>query len=237
MNRVSEIPVAERPRERLKRLGPDALSAEELLAVVLGSGSQKTPVLKLARAILVKFGSLKAVGDATLEELTAIPGIGPATGLKLKAAFTLARRSQEPVPLDEVPIKTPLQAFHAAAPFIRGEKRELFILLLLNAKSRLIGVEVVSIGTLTATLVHPREVFYVAIRRRAHAIVAVHNHPSGHLDPSPEDLKLTEDLIDAARLISIPLLDHLIISPSDYMSLRENGIPFDKHKPQDRYVF
>ena len=232
---IAQMPVMDRPRERLKRLGSEALAADELLAVILGSGSRKEPVLKLSKQLLVEFGSLQALAEASLEEMQDIPGIGLAKALKLKAAFSLARRCDDMKMSNEKRIKSPKQVFQAVLPFVRNEKKELFLMVLLDVKLGLIGVELVSTGTLTSTLVHPREVFYTAIKRKAHAWVAVHNHPSGSLEPSPEDFRLTEQLIQASEIVCIPLLDHLIVSHEGFCSLRSQGINFSHCKKMECY--
>jgi DNA repair protein RadC len=229
MSQIQEIPKTERPRERLKRLGADVLRSDELLAVILGSGSQKDPVLKLAAELLKKFGSVQGLALASLEELQSISGIGIATALKIKAAFALSQRVDSPVQ-EQVIVKSPKDAFLAARPYIQNEKREFFLTVLLDVRNQIIAVDVISIGTLTGTLVHPREVFLSAIKRNAHALIAVHNHPSQDLTPSSEDIETTKQLIDAAHLMNIPLLDHLIISRDHYYSFKENGFHFFKNK-------
>lgn len=229
MYHLAELPPSERPRERLKRLGGDALRAEELIAILLGSGSRREPVLELAHKLLVRFESIKGIGEAALEELQSMHGIGLAKALKLKAAFSLVKRSLLENEEDAVPIRSPQGAFKLARPYIEQEKRELFLALLLNSQSRLIRIETISIGTLSATLVHPREVLYQAIRRKASSWIAVHNHPSGELLPSKEDLRLTETLAKASSLVDIPLLDHLIVSTQGYYSLKEHGFVFSSH--------
>lgn len=217
---IRQIPLEERPRERLQKKGAGALSNEELLAVILGTGSKEKPVLSLSRALLSHFESPQALFHASLEELAAFPGIGKAKASLLKAAFSLAERALEPLEDSKACIKHPEQAFKAVLPIIRGEKRELFLILLLDTKSRIIRMETVSVGILNATLVHPREVFFPVIKHRAHAIIAVHNHPSGDLSPSKEDVNMTEQLFSASQSLGIPLIDHLIVSESGYLSLK-----------------
>jgi DNA repair protein RadC len=230
IHRILDLPSSERPRERLKSLGPQALSSEELVAVILGSGSQKEPVLQVARKLVSHFRSLQGLGEASLEELQSISGIGLVKALQLKAAFALANRCATEKNYEKGYIRSPEKAFQMALPHISSEKREFFLILLLNIRMRLIGVEVVSIGTLSATLVHPREVFFQAIRRKASSLIAVHNHPSGDLNPSKDDLLLTQKLIEASSLVDIPLVDHLIISEQGFHSLRENGMQFAHYK-------
>lgn len=227
MSTIQEIPPYERPRERLKRLGADALRSDELLAVLLGSGSKKDPVLELSKALIREFGSLKGVAAATLEELQAISGIGFAKALKIKAAFELSSRCDCKDDKDYLTIRTPERVYNAVRPFIKNEKRELFLTVLLDVRCMLIEVEVISIGILTTTLVHPREVFFPAIRKKAHAIIAVHNHPSGNLVPSKDDISLTEHLHQASQLMGIPLIDHLIVSSESYYSFKQSGFPFN----------
>lgn len=220
---MQAIPKSDRPRERLKRLGPSALRSDELLAILLQSGSKKG-VLQLSKELIEVFG-IEGLALASVEELQEISGIGPAKALKIKAAFELSSRSE--VPMEERKlIRSSEAAFFAARPFIKNEAREKFLALLLDVKSRLIAVEVVSVGILTATLVHPREVFFPAIKRKAHSMIVVHNHPSGHVNPSEEDISITKQLIEASGIMSIPLLDHLIISQEKYYSFRDSGLLF-----------
>jgi DNA repair protein RadC len=223
MQQIQEIPLIDRPRERLRRLGPSVLRSDELLAILLGSGSKKDPVLEVSRALIRKFGSIDGLSRASLEELQEISGIGIAKALTLKAAFELSSRSQSNG--DENPfIKTAKDAFLVAKPFVKNEKRELFLALLLNVRNQLISIEVISIGILTATLVHPREVFAPAIQKKANSIIVIHNHPSSYLKPSPEDFEVTKQLKDASEVMGIPLVDHLIISEDNYFSFRESSL-------------
>lgn len=223
MLQIQEIPIIDRPRERLRRLGPSVLRSDELLAILLGSGSKKDPVLEVSRELIRRFGSIDGLSRASLEELQEVSGIGLAKALTLKAAFELSLRSQTNGG-DNPFIKTAKDAFLAAKPFVKNEKRELFLTLMLNVRNQLIAIEVISIGILTATLVHPREVFAPALHKKAHSIIVVHNHPSSHLKPSSEDMGVTKQLKDASHVMGIPLVDHLIISEDNYFSFRENGL-------------
>lgn len=232
--KVTDLPSSERPRERLKRLGSEALSIEELLAILIGAGSRREPVLKLARELLVRFGSLREIDEAALEELQTIPGIGPATAFKIKAALSLGSRVLRENSRESQSIRTAKDAYQIALPYIEKEKREIFFALLVNVKGQLIGIETISMGTLSEVPVHPREFFYPAIRRKAFAIIAIHNHPSGVLTPSKDDLELTEQLIEGAHLIGIPLLDHLIINENTFYSLREHGLKFYKNSFKEK---
>jgi DNA repair protein RadC len=226
MDRISDLAPLDRPRERLRNLGPSALTSAELLAVILGTGSKKEPVLQLARHLLQRFETMKGLSEATLEELQSVSGIGMAKALKLKAAFSLTKRCEE-MSHDVRPlIKTSHDAYRAALPHIKDGTREMCLAILLDIRRRLIKVETISIGTLTRTFVHPREVLFSAIRRKANSLVVVHNHPSGNPSPSEEDFKITQQLNEAANLVSIPLLDHLIICQNKYYSFLEGGFKF-----------
>lgn len=225
-HRVIDLPVEERPRERFVKLGPSALSTEELLAILLGSGSSQKPVLNLARDLLVTFRSLKGIKEAALEELQKVSGIGLAKAIQLKAALSLSdREDHSTLPL-QPNVKQPADAYKQALPHLKGAKKEILLALLLNSAFRLIGVEVISQGTLSATLIHPREFFHPAIKRHAAFVIAAHNHPSGQLTPSKEDLEVTLRLIEIGKLLEIPVVDHLIMADTGFCSLRERGVDF-----------
>lgn len=215
---IKDLPLEERPRERLMHKGADALSATELLAVLLGSGMKGKSVLHLAQEVLSHFGSLKAVEGATVEELLQIRGLGRAKAIQIKAALGLASRlSQEPQ--KQISITTPQEVYDSVKDLFIKEKRELFGVLLQNSRGKMICCEIVSIGTLNKTLVHPREVFYPAIRHRAASLILIHNHPSGDPTPSKEDIEVTRSLIQVGRLMNIPVQDHVIITPGKFVSL------------------
>lgn len=223
---IHRLPKAERPRERLMQLGAESLSIQELIAILLGSGSKKVPILRLAEDLLMRFGSLSHLSEATLEELLEIEGIGLAKALQLKAVFQLSSRMARFASPPKVRIQHPDHAYQLIKDTLEKEKQEHFIVLLQDAKGCLICQELISIGTLTQTLVHPREVFYPAIRHKAASLIAVHNHPSGDPSPSEQDLMLTRHLIEVGKLIGIPLQDHLIIGCQSYCSLRQHGLVF-----------
>ncbi len=220
---IRHLPEEERPRERLLRWGPEALSTVELIAILLGSGTQSKPVLQLAQEILSHFGSLIALADATVEELCQIQGIGPAKALQLKACLSLAARLARTESPQPYRIETPLHAYHLVKEELEKLKQETLIVILLDSKGGLIATQQVALGTLSQTLIHPREVFYPAIRHKAAALVLAHNHPSGDPTPSMQDFKTTEQLVEAGRLIGIPVQDHLVIGKGCYVSLKERG--------------
>lgn len=218
---VLKLPEAERPRERLVRHGAETLSAAELIAIILGSGTKSAPVLQLAQEIVGRFGCLQKLAEATIEELCQIKGVGVAKAVQLRAAFNLGLRASRQLIAPKYKIEHPVHAYHLIKDELVSEKRELFVVILQDAKGCVIGHHVVAIGTLTHAPVHPREVFYPAIRHTAASIILVHNHPSGDLTPSKQDQELTIKLIEVGRLVGIPVNDHLIVSDQGYFSFRQ----------------
>ncbi len=237
---VRDLPGEERPRERLHRFGAEALSAQELLALVLGRGVAGKSVISIAQELLARFGSIKGVSEATVAELAAVKGIGMAKAAQLRAVFELGRRQtlETESPHKQYDITDPGAVVRTIHSSIKDKAKEHFKLVLLNTRNRIIGITDVSTGTLSASLVHPREVFKDAIRNCASSIILVHNHPSGDPEPSEEDLKITRRLVDAGRIIGIDVLDHVIIGKNrvrgglvdkggphgeSYCSLKEKG--------------
>lgn len=224
-SRITDWPVDERPREKLMQLGPQAVSNAELIAILLGHGTAKFNALELAKKMLREFKSLEALSGASLEEIQKIPGIGPAKAVTLLAAFQLYRNLQKQKAENEiVSFHNPDQVAKIYQPVLGSLQKECFFVILLNsAMKRILDFEV-SRGTLDASLVHPREVFNVAVRNLAKGIIVMHNHPSGELKPSEEDIKTTERLVESGKILEIPVYDHLIISENSYYSFRENGL-------------
>jgi DNA repair protein RadC len=228
--KLKELPLTERPRERLMLYGPEKLSSAELIAVILGSGTKGKSVLILAQELLSHFGSLSKILEAGLADLCKIKGLGKTRALQVKAALSLAQKlSRENIAVTEK-VNTPEKAYLWVRDFIEHEKKEVFGVILLDARGGAIRWEVVSVGTLTQTLVHPREVFYPAIRYLAASVILVHNHPSGDPTPSSEDRHLTRALVLASQALFIPVLDHLIIGKGEYISLKESGFQFSSHQ-------
>lgn len=213
----------ERPRERLVRHGPQALSLAELVAILLGTGTRDKSVLMLAQELSEKFGGLAGLLDASIEELKEVKGIGEAKAIQLKAAFAIAQKALGISELVKPFIHTPDQAFHYAKEEIASQKQEMLLVLLRDVRGRLIHHEKVSIGTLSEVLVHPREIFYPAVKHKAHSLILAHNHPSGDPTPSESDYALTRVLMQSSRVMGIGLDDHLIVAPKSYTSLREKG--------------
>lgn len=228
-SRLKDQPTTERPRERLVHCGAAALSAAELIAILLRTGLPGMNALEIGKQLVQKFGSLSALGRASLDELQCMRGIGRNQAITLVAAFTIASKMAEEMQQDFPLLDNP----EAIADLLREQNRlmnvETFQIVLLNTRRRLIRVEQVSQGILDTILVHPREVFTSAIAARASAVVLVHNHPSGDPSPSEADIKVTRDLIRAGELMKISVLDHVILGhatvdrPKDYASLKELG--------------
>lgn len=220
---LKSLPEDERPRERFIRHGSEAISTADLIAIILGSGTKGISVLQLARQIVLQFGTLQRLSEVTIEELCQIKGLGPAKAIQLKAAFCLGHRiSQQAIP-PKYKIQNPMHAYHLVKEELEKEKKELFIVILLDAKSCLICRQVVAVGTLTQSLVHPREVFYPAIRHTAASLILMHNHPSGDPTPSTQDYEITKKLIEVGKVMGIPVNDHLIVGEGKYVSLRQEG--------------
>lgn len=220
---IQKLPAEDRPRERLLRQGPETLSVAELIAIILGSGTKSTPVLQLSQEVVARFGTLQKLAEATIEELCQIKGVGMAKAIQLRAAFSLGIRASKQLIPPKYKIEHPAHAHNLIKDELQNEKREIFVVILQDAKGCVIGHHVVSIGTLTHAPVHPREVFYPAIRHKAVSMILVHNHPSGDLTPSKQDIDLTKKLIEVGNLVGIPINDHLIVSERGYMSIRQMG--------------
>ncbi|MBM4135898.1 MAG: JAB domain-containing protein [Nitrospira sp.] len=221
---VHDLPKQERPRERLQRFGPEALSAQELLALVIGRGTPGKSVVNIAQELLVKFGNIKAISEATIEELSKIKGIGLAKAAQIKASFELGKRQELEIELDDLDIKKPQDVVKAIRARIQDKAKEHFKLILLNTRNKIIGISTVSIGTLNTSLVHPREVFKDAIMHNAASVVLAHNHPSGDTEPSENDLTITKRLAEAGKILGIEVLDHIIVTKAGFFSFKEKGL-------------
>ena len=222
---VRDLPRQERPRERLQKFGPEALSAQELLALVIGRGIPKKSVINIAQELLAKFGNIKAISQATLEELSQIKGIGLAKAAQLKACFELGKREELEPELKNFNIKDPESVVKAIRASIKDKAKEHFKLILLNPRNKIIGISTISIGTLNASLVHPREVFKDAIIHSAASVVLAHNHPFlGDPEPSEDDLKITKKLVESGKILGIEVIDHIIIGKNNFCSYKERGL-------------
>jgi DNA repair protein RadC len=220
--KLKSLPLEERPRERLLQCGTDALSLSELFAIVLGSGTQGKSVLELAKELLAHFGNVERLFDASVVELMQIKGIGQAKAIQLKAIFGIVLKCRKPFS-SKAPISSHQEAYEIAKGEIQHYKQEVLLVLLRDVRGCLIHREQVAVGTLSQVLAHPREIFYPAVRYKAHSFILAHNHPSGDPTPSNADLELTRCLVHSSRVMGIALDDHLIIGSEKYISLHERG--------------
>ncbi len=223
---IKKWPEFERPRERLLRYGAGELSTAQLLAIILRIGGKNKNALELARELLMRFKSLNGIEDASTAEFDGIRGMGAAKIAQLKAALELGRRFlvKESSCASKNPcFKNSKQVYDYFMPQCHGLKKERFLCTLLDSKNRIFNATVVSEGTLTSSLVHPREVFRYAIKEAAASVLFVHNHPSGDPSPSKDDIDITKRLMETGKIIGITVLDHVIIGDGRYLSLMEKG--------------
>ncbi|NVM23110.1 MAG: DNA repair protein RadC [Desulfobacterales bacterium] len=216
--RIRDIPNFDRPREKLAAKGPEALSDSELLAILLGSGVKGKDVFQVARAILRKLDRDKKKVD--VKTLVSIEGVGFAKACQIVASFEFARRRL----LKESTFVQKTEDILPLISYIADKKQEHFLCISLNGANEVIGNRVVTVGLLNTNQVHPREVFVDAISDRAASIIVAHNHPSGILKPSPDDIVTTRQLVEAGKILGISVLDHIIVTKKGHLSLKERGL-------------
>lgn len=218
------LPVDYRPREKMAAYGASVLSDAELIAILLRTGTKEKNVYELANELTEDGGLYKHLAGITqLNELTKVNGLGPAKASTILAALEIGRRLASAKAIEKKCFSCPQDGADFLMPRLRFALKEQFLVVLLNSKNKVIGTEVVSEGSLTGSVVHPREVFQPAILRHAAAIVVAHNHPSGDPHPSKEDRDVTKMLVDAGKTMGIPVLDHIIIGDGTYYSFQEEG--------------
>ncbi len=222
---IKEWPESDRPREKLSAKGSAFLADSELLAIIIGSGTGKKNALDLARSLLNKFEDLAGIETASVKEICSMRGIGISKATSIKAALELGRRfTLSSKAVKSSPIRTAEDVFTLYLASMKNLRKEIFSVMLLNSKNRLMKTITVSEGALTGTVVHPREVFNLAIRESAHSVIFTHNHPSGDPEPSNEDIALTRRLVEAGNVMGIRVIDHLIIGDNGYYSFADNGM-------------
>ena len=220
---IHDLPKEERPRERLVKFGEQALSAQELLQLILGRGVAGESVAVTAQKLLAQFGSLQKLAEASIEELSSIKGIGLAKAAQIKATFEISRRLSTQAPTyKSKELTDPEKVYRLIKSKLKDYHKEHFYIIVLNSRGH--SIAEVSVGSLNASVVHPREVFAEAIRNKAASVVFVHNHPSGDPEPSEDDLLLTKKLVESGKILGIEVFDHIIVAKDSFFSFKNKGI-------------
>lgn len=221
---IKQIPAHERPRERLIQSGDEYLTDAELLGIIIRDGTPNYSAVDLAQKLLSEYGDFRKLSLVSIGELCKVKGIGPARAAQIKASLAIAKR------FSTISVK-PLQQFKCSRDIfghfherLRGRKQEMFLVVLLDNKNRIVKEIPISTGSLTSSIVHPREVFSPAIRESAASVIFVHNHPSGDPEPSKEDIHLTHRLLEAGNIVGIKVLDHVIIGNEFFVSFKDKGL-------------
>ena len=220
---IHDLPKEERPRERLVEFGEQALSVQELLQIILGRGIAGESVVITAQKLLSQFGSLQKLAEASIEELSLIKGIGLAKATQIKAVFEIGRRiSNQSLSYKSKELTDPKKVYQLIKSKLKDYHKEHFYIIVLNSRNW--SVAEVSVGSLNASIVHPREVFAEAIKNNAASVIFVHNHPSGDTEPSEDDLEITKRLIEAGKILGIEVIDHIIVTKNDFLSFKEKKL-------------
>ena len=219
---IHDLPADERPRERLVKFGEQALSAQELLQLILGSGVAGESVAITAQKLLSQFGSLQKLAEASIEELSSIKGIGLAKAAQIKAAFEIGHRlSTQTASYKSKELTNPEKGFKFMRSKIKDYKKERLYAIALNTRGW--TVNEISVGALDSSMAHPREAFSEAIKSNASSVIFVHNHPSGDPEPSEEDLILTKRLVESGKILGIEVVDHIIITKTNFLSIQNQN--------------
>ena len=222
---VKELPLDDRPREKLLLRGAQSLSDAELVAILLRTGKKGKSVIEIARELINSEGNLAMLATKTVDSLQKISGIGKDKAAALAAAFELSRRIlSQPKWLSNKKITSPQDVAEIFIPILRDDNKEKFIVVCLNSANKIIKHEIISVGNLNSSVVHPREIFKVAIDNSSASIILIHNHPSGNPEPSNEDIRITKKIVETGKIMDIPVFDHLIIAGETYTSLVEKRL-------------
>jgi len=220
---LKDIPVEDRPRERLEKYGPNVLSNYELLAIILRTGYKEVSVLDLSKDVLLKIEKLHKLSEITIAELKGIKGIGKAKAIEIIAAIELGKRINTPL-LNEIKLNSARATYLLVKEEMQNLSQEYFMCIYLNSKSEIIEKRILSIGTSNITIFHPRDILKWAIKLSASGIILVHNHPSGDPSPSNADIKVTKEIVNASKLVDIKIVDHIVIGKEKYYSFNESNI-------------
>ena len=220
---IHDLPKEERPRERLVKFGEQALSAQELLQLILGRGIAGESVVVTAQKLLAQFGNLQKLAEASIEELSSIKGIGLAKAAQIKAAFEIGHRLYtQTAPYKSKELTDPKKVYQLIKSKLKDYHREHFYIIALNSRNW--SIAEISVGSLNASIVHPREVFAEAIKSKAASVIFAHNHPSGDPEPSEGDLVLTKRLVEAGKILGIEVIDHIIVTKNGFLSFKERKL-------------
>jgi DNA repair protein RadC len=219
------LPLEDRPREKLSLRGAQNLTDAELLAILLRTGSKGKSVIQISQELIKKNGNLAVLASNSFSQMTKISGIGNDKAATLLAAFELSRRIQSQSKwYSDKKISSPGEVADIFIPLLKDELKERFIVVCLNSANKIIKYEVISVGNLNSSIVHPREVFKVAIENNSASIILIHNHPSGNSDPSNEDISITKKIVETGTIMSIPVFDHIIIAGKNFTSFVEKRL-------------
>lgn len=222
---IKDLPLSERPQEKLISYGVESLSNAELLALIIKIGNLEETAVEVAQKILNKDNrGIAYLSDVTLQELMQVKGIGESKASQILAAIEIGKRLNRVGPQDKIKVSSPIVLVNLLMDEMRYLCKEYFKIAILDTKNQILSIETISIGTLNASIVHPRDVYKVAIKKNANSIILIHNHPSGDPNPSNEDISITNRLIDAGNLIGIKVLDHIIIGDNKYISFKEKNL-------------
>jgi DNA repair protein RadC len=222
---VKDLPLDDRPREKLALRGAQSLSDAELVAILLRTGMKGKSVITIAQEIISRHRNLAGLAVKSLSDLIKIDGIGRDKATTLLAAFELSRRIQSQSKwFNEKKITSPAEVADIFIPVLRDEVKEKFLVVCLSTSNKIIAHEVISIGSLNSSVVHPREVFKTAIENNSASVILIHNHPSGNPEPSNEDIAITKKLVESGKILDIPVFDHIIIAGNSYTSFVERGL-------------
>ncbi|MTI66699.1 MAG: JAB domain-containing protein [Firmicutes bacterium] len=222
---IKDLPLDERPREKLYKKGVKSLSNSELLAIIIRTGNKNKSALEISQNLLTldKEGLLY-LNECSVDELTLIDGIGRCKAAQILSALELGKRSIKYRNIDTVKITSPSDVSNLLMDDMKNLKKEYFKVIMLNTKNKIISIEDISIGSLNSSIVHPREVFKSAIKRSSASLILVHNHPSGDPEPSKEDINITKRLVECGKILGIKVLDHIILGNNRYVSLKEEDV-------------